>query len=719
MDRRYYRRENQTEVVDIMKPILYASTEREFATNGIGILSDAASCVVTEERNGSYELEMQYPVMGLHYASITYRSLILAKPKPDGEPQPFRVYRITRPLGGLVTVYARHISYDLSGVVVPPFSATGVEGVFDAIQAKAVPQDSGFTFWSDKTSTSGVATTVPNSVRSLLGGIRGSILDVFGGEYEFDRFAVKLWRRRGEDRGVTIRYGKNLTAMEQDANCASVYTAVYPYWTGEDVTVELPEKIVEAPGTYDFVRILPLNLTSVFEGQPTENQLRTAAQYYIADNNVGVPRVSLSLSYAQLDGEKVDLCDTLTVTFAEMGVNTTAKVIKTTFDVLQDRYSSVEIGDMRASISETIAGQAETISSLPQTIQQAVLNATGWLTGDNGGYVIFRRNDAGQLVEQFISDSLDLQTAKNVWRWNLGGLGFSSNGVNGPYRLAITQDGRIVADFVTAGILTAITIQSMDGKSTWNLSTGEMDLYNTKITTSAQGSTFVTADYTEDDLARLRNLILNQASPTLNDYEKLDVDGDGRFTAVDLLYVRQAIDGTQEIDFTTGWQFALDPTDGENLLKLTKTWHNNLTSESTEHLVLGAGFGNVRVNALSIGGDLISDYIVSQGVSGIWAYRKWANGVAECWLESDLTLTGTTPVAYMNDSAYLTHATFDLPFTFKTQPRGVADGVLGTGLGFANVQYESGYGKIVVYVTGNQNDAAITIRSMIVTGRWK
>nr|DAD95442.1 MAG TPA: tail protein [Siphoviridae sp. ctY1p61] len=702
-----------------MKPILYASTEREFATNGIGILSDAASCVVTEERNGSYELEMQYPVMGLHYASITYRSLILAKPKPDGEPQPFRVYRITRPLGGLVTVYARHISYDLSGVVVPPFAATGVEGVFDAIQAKAVPQDSGFTFWSDKTSTSGVATTVPNSVRSLLGGIQGSILDVFGGEYEFDRFAVKLWRHRGEDRGVTIRYGKNLTALEQDANCASVYTAVYPYWTSEDVTVELPEKTVEAPGTYDFVRILPLDLTSVFKGQPTPDQLRTSAQYYIADNNVGVPRVSLSLSYAQLDGEKVDLCDTLTVTFVEMGVNTTAKVIKTTFDVLQDRYRSVEIGDMRASISETIAGQAETISSLPQTIQQAVLNATGWLTGDNGGYVIFRRNDAGQLVEQFISDSLDLQTAKNVWRWNLGGLGFSSSGVNGPYRLAITQDGRIVADFVTAGILTAITIQSMDGKSTWNLSTGEMDLYNTKITTSAQGSTFVTADYTEDDLAHLRNLILNQASPTLNDYEKLDVDGDGRFTAVDLLYVRQAIDGTQEIDFTTGWKFALDPTDGENLLKLTKTWHNNLTSESTEHLVLGAGFGNVRVNALSIGGDLISDYIVSHGVTGIWAYRKWASGVAECWLESELTLTGSTPVAYMNDSAYYSDAIFDSPLTFKTQPRGVANGALGTGLGFVNVVVWSDYSKIMVRVTGNQNDAAITIRSMIVTGRWK
>ena len=581
-----------------MKPILYASTEREFMTNGIGILSDAASCVVTEERNGSYELEMQYPVMGLHYASITYRSLILAKPKPDGEPQPFRVYRITRPLGGLVTVYARHISYDLSGVVVPPFSATGVEGVFNVIQSKAVPQDSGFTFWTDKTSTSGVATTVPNSVRSLLGGIQGSILDVFGGEYEFDRFEVKLWRHRGEDRGVTIRYGKNLTALEQDANCASVYTAVYPYWTSEDVTVELPEKTVEAPGTYDFVRILPLDLTSVFKGQPTPDQLRTSAQYYIADNNVGVPRVSLSLSYAQLDGEKVDLCDTLTVTFAEMGVNTTAKVIKTVFDVLQDRYSSVEIGDMRASISETIAGQAETISALPQTIQQAVLNATGWLTGDNGGYVIFRRNDAGQLVEQFISDSLDLQAAKNIWRWNLGGLGFSSNGINGPYKLAITQDGSFVADFITAGTLSAIVIQSLDGKSKWDLSTGEMNLYNTKITTSSTGNTYTTADYSQDDIDRLRSLFQGAATPTLVDYEKLDLNCNGKFDAGDAVIINSALAGIREINFTSKWALKLDPADGEQLLKVYREYDDHTNNTTREYAVFSAGFPLVKVNTV-------------------------------------------------------------------------------------------------------------------------
>lgn len=115
----------------------------------------------------------------------------------------------------------------------------------------------------------------------------------------------------------------------------------------------------------------------------------------------------------------------------------------------------------------------------------------------------------------------------------------------------------------------------------------------------------------------------------------------------------------------------------------------------------------------------IKDYVVQQGTSGIWTYRKWNSGTAECWLENDLSLTGITPVAYMNDSAYLTHATVNLPFVFKTRPSCVADGRLGTGLGFVNVIVESGYSQVTVYVTGNQESADITIGSMTVTGRWQ
>ena len=123
-------------------------------------------------------------------------------------------------------------------------------------------------------------------------------------------------------------------------------------------------------------------------------------------------------------------------------------------------------------------------------------------------------------------------------------------------------------------------------------------------------------------------------------------------------------------------------------------------------------------NQIYIGGNPVS-VIEEEGTSGIWYYRKWSSGIAECWLESELTLTGSTPVAYMNNSAYYSDAIFDSPLTFKTKPRGVADGILGTGLGFANVVVLDDYSEIMVRVTGNQNNAAITIRSMIITGRWK
>ena len=163
----------------------------------------------------------------------------------------------------------------------------------------------------------------------------------------------------------------------------------------------------------------------------------------------------------------------------------------------------------------------------------------------------------------------------------------------------------------------------------------------------------------------------------------------------------------------------------EGVLELAEDWHLKLTgatdlNAAAEKIAVLDPGGVVRYRTKAeLQGDLAADYIVSQGTSGIWTFRKWASGVAECWLESELTLTGSTPVANMNGSAYLSYVDVDLPFTFKTQPCGVANGVLGTGTGFVNVWCRNGYNEITVYVTGNQNNAAITIRSMIVTGRWK
>lgn len=436
-----------------MKPILYDSQERAFSNNGIGVLNDAGSCVVEEERNGGFELAMTYPVTGIHYGSLSDRGIILAKPSPSKQPQPFRIYRITKPMSGFVTVYAQHISYDLSGVAIPPFSASGLSDVFQKMQSTSIPSNAGFTYWTDKTSAANLKCITPISARSLLGGVRGSVLDVYGGEYEFDQFTVKLWKNRGSDNGVTIRYGKNLTSLEQDHNCAAVYTKVYPYWTDGESVVQLSEKVIDVAGTFDFVRVLSLDLSSNFDEAPTEDQLRTAAQYYIIDNKVGVPKVSLELSFDQLD-EPVNLCDEVTIVFVKLGVSTKAKVVRTTYDVLLNRYTSVEIGDIRTSIADTIAGQTTEIQSMPTSsdMQKAIMNATAWITGGGGGYVIFKRNDTGQPTEILIMDTSEMTSTTKVWRWNSGGLGFSNNGGR-TYETAITQDGSIVGKFINADTL--------------------------------------------------------------------------------------------------------------------------------------------------------------------------------------------------------------------------------------------------------------------------
>ena len=191
-----------------MNPVLYESTESTFETNGLGVLSDTISCQVIEERNGIFEITLEYPLTGIHYQEIKQRRIIFVKPNPYEDPQPFRIYRITKPLSGKITVYAQHISYDLSGVPVSPFSSGSVTGALSGLKTNAAVTNP-FSFWTDKTSTGDFAVTAPTSTRTLLGGSDGSILDVFGGEYKFDRWTVRLYNNRGKNSGVSIRYGKN------------------------------------------------------------------------------------------------------------------------------------------------------------------------------------------------------------------------------------------------------------------------------------------------------------------------------------------------------------------------------------------------------------------------------------------------------------------------------------------------------------------------------
>lgn len=451
-----------------MKPILFPSTATEFNTQGLGVLTDAISCTVNEERNGAFELTMQYPDTGVHFDEITDRCIIYAIPSPYREPQPFRIYRITRPMNGIIMVYAQHITYDLSGVPLNPFTAINAPDALSKLSLNAAV-DSPFTFWTDKSTVASFAVSTPSSTRSVLGGSSGSILDVYGGEYEWDGFTVRLYGHRGYDNGVVISYGKNLTDIEQDRNISNVATGIYPYWTNaEGALVTCDPKIVNAPGTYDFTRVVPVDFSNDFETQPTSAQLRERAEKYGEDNKIGIPKTSITASFVQLEQfpeyedlallEKCDLCDTVTIRYPQLGVEAKAEIVKIETDVLLERYNSVEIGDVRTNIADTIVGQQQEIKQKPSEtyLREAVLALTETILGASGGAVrLLDTNNDGMPDTLYIADDPDPTKARKVWRFNHEGWGASNNGYNGPFSYGATLENGMVADFITAGTLNA------------------------------------------------------------------------------------------------------------------------------------------------------------------------------------------------------------------------------------------------------------------------
>ena len=457
-----------------MKPILYESSEKQFTTNGIGTLADAISCTVIEERNGSYELEMEYPLGGINYDEIRNNRIILAMPSDGQKAQPFRVFKITRPIGGVVKIYAVHLSYDLSGIPVAPFTANDCSSALNGLKSNSMIANS-FEVWTDISGSGKYKQNSPASFRSRLAGTDGSILDSFGkgAELEFDRLTVKVHQNRGRDNGVTIRYGKNLTDLKQQESIENVRTGVIAYWYKEenntqDVIVgEI--QYLENHADYPKENIHVLDCSADFEKKPDKQKLNTRAKQYIKANNIGVPKISIDVSFIQLwqteeyknivSLERVSLCDTVHVVFEKLGVNAVAKVIKTEFDVLNERYIKITLGEARSSFGEAIREATKsTIQPLVKSmVNIAVSNATANISGFSG-YVTKVTDANGNWSELVISDNADYQQARNVWRWSQGGLGFSSNGYAGPYTTAITADGHINGAMITAGTINANTV---------------------------------------------------------------------------------------------------------------------------------------------------------------------------------------------------------------------------------------------------------------------
>ena len=473
-----------------MIPILYSKSDTDYAKNGVGFLTDAISCDVTEERNGKYECAFSYPIDGQHYAEIVEGAVIKVKPNDTSNLQLFRIYNHSKPLNGIVTFAAEHISYDLNGIPIVSLTArstTAQSAINTAISAGAF--ESGYTAWSDISTLNSIDLQVPCSIRAALGGQQGSVLDVWGGEFEFDNKQIKLHAHRGSDKGVSIVYGKNLTNINQERNITETYTHIMPFaqytekteQNGEtvqtDVIVTLTEKVIAIAGAENVghQKALVLNLTDAFADNETisESALRTKAnQYLTAHTSLGVPKVSITASFVALwqteeykdiaPLERVSLCDTVTVRFTKLGIDAQAKVIKTVYDTLSERYKSVELGEARSNFADTVLKQNEAIADLTKVVRKgfsnateemkkAIAEATALITGNAGGYVVLHPAEHPQ--EILIMDSPDIDEAVHVWRWNSSGLGYSSTGYNGTYGLAMTMNGAIVADYITAGTL--------------------------------------------------------------------------------------------------------------------------------------------------------------------------------------------------------------------------------------------------------------------------
>lgn len=482
-----------------MIPILYEANETDFVSNGIGRLSDAISCKVIEERNGIYELEMEYHIDGIHYNDISEDRLILAKPFDGGTNQAFRIYKISKPLNGVVTVYGEHISYLLNRMAVNPFTAGSCVEAFAQIESNFVTSCP-FTFWTDKSVVANMNVVEPHAARELLGGMQGSILDVYGkGDYEFDNFLVKFHSNRGSDKGVTLRYGKNLSSMNNENDIQNAYTGVVPYWKdSEDNVLMLSEKVVWSSHRNDYLYplIKIVDFSQDFDEQPTQAQLRSKANSYLSKNSGWNPTTNIKVSFVALwqteeyesiaNLERVKMCDSITVIYDRLGVNAKMRVIKTDYDVLKERYNSIELGEASANLAKAVAetdkNLNDTAVEITSEYKKAVAHATKMIQGGLGGHIVFNTDAQGHPNELLIMDTDNKATAVNVWRFNLGGLGFSDSGYDGEFdKIALTADGQINASRILTGYMSAARVrtgllQSSDsgGNFSLNLDTGKL-----------------------------------------------------------------------------------------------------------------------------------------------------------------------------------------------------------------------------------------------------
>lgn len=355
-----------------MIPILYDKNETAFITNGICRLRDCIECTVSEERNGVYECNFSIPITGANYDKIQLGRIIAVTHDDTGDVQPFDIISYSRPINGIVTFHAVHISYRQSYLTV---SGTNINSLADAFTMLENAEPSNpFTYYTDKSSIGYLAAAdgIPRTVRSILGGVEGSILDAYGGEYKFDKFNVSLLASRGQIRDFSIRYGVNMLDYNEDGDASETYSSVIPYWTNGTTTIIGDRQDGGTVTVTNRGECIPLDVSNKFENEPTKADVEAAGLDFLNSNNTALPTQNIKVSFVRLQdlGELVnynvlyqcELCDTIKVIFPEYNASGNFKVVKTTWNVLKNRFEEMELGSLSVSLSEAL-GISNNISS--------------------------------------------------------------------------------------------------------------------------------------------------------------------------------------------------------------------------------------------------------------------------------------------------------------------------------------------------------------------
>lgn len=399
-----------------MRPILYNANETAFETYGLGEI-DATKAQVTRERNGNYTLYIEYPASGPLAGTFKNDMRIKSDAGLRTKNQTFFISRIAKDSTGILKVYAKHISHLTETMAIRNnTNATGTAQAALAIWALNALGGIRFDTWSDIDLTSKTSWNIADfkTARDVLGGVKGSILDVWGGEYEFDNTVIRLHKQLGRKSPTVLEYGRNILRAEDDQDIEGAYTSVYPYATytpenqgtgeggatSQQITVELPEKYVDGPyiGLYNERRVLIVDFSSNFKDKevPTIDKLRRLAKEYAINNRLGLPKINTKIEYVDLSKtldykltqilEEAELCDIVPVYYPQIGLTSEdAKLTTIVYDVLLEQNDSVEVGvigdGFKSSMTSNLSGKIDDLASnqqrLVNTLPDYLLNAQG------------------------------------------------------------------------------------------------------------------------------------------------------------------------------------------------------------------------------------------------------------------------------------------------------------------------------------------------------